>query len=165
LEVIEAHWLYQVPYERIEVVLHPESIVHSMVEFADRSVIAQLGEPDMRVPIQYALTYPSRKPTPAKPLRLEEIGSLHFRKMDFARFPCLRMAYEAGKSGGTMPCVFNAANEVAVSRFLRGEIEFLHIERIIYHALSRHQPIKEPGLAEILDADRWARALAETLQT
>lgn len=163
LEVIEAHWLFDMPYERIDVLLHPESIVHSMVEFADGSVMAQLGTPDMRVPIQYALTYPKRKPSPAKPLRLEEIGKLHFRPMDFERYPALSMAYECGRRGGTAPAVFNAANEVAVARFLRGDIAFLQIEEIIRRVLDAHAPIANPELADITAADEWARQTAFAL--
>jgi len=163
LEVIEAHWLFGVPYERIDVVIHPESIVHSMVEFADTSVMAQLGNPDMRVPIQYALTYPERRPSPASPLDLLAKGTLHFRPMDFDRFPCLRLAYEAGKAGGTATTVFNAANETAVARFLQGEIAFLSIEDIIERVLSRHTPTASPDLETILATDAWARNEASTI--
>ena len=123
LEVIEAHWLFGIPYEQIDVVLHKESIIHSMVEFEDRSVMAQLGSPDMRVPIQYALTYPDRLPlSDTKQLNLWEIGTLHFEKMHQERFRCLRFAYEAGKAGGSMPAVMNAANEVAVEAFYKREL-------------------------------------------
>ncbi|MBB6675549.1 1-deoxy-D-xylulose-5-phosphate reductoisomerase [Cohnella nanjingensis] len=164
LEVMEAHWLFGLPYDRIDVVLHPESIVHSMVEFDDTSVMAQLGNPDMRVPIQYALTYPERRPSPASPLDLLKAGALHFRPMDFERYPCLRLAYEAGRAGGTAPTVFNAANEVAVSRFLGGEIPFLAIESIIASALSRHETLSEPDLDAIMAADDWARGEARTVR-
>lgn len=160
LEVIEAHWLFGIPYDQIEVLLHPESVIHSMVEFRDNSVMAQLGNPDMRVPIQYALTYPSRKPTPTQPLRLAEIGKLHFREMDYVRYPCLAMAFACGRTGGTMPTVFNAANETAVARFLRGEISFLEIEAVIERTIGRHQPILSPDLDAIVEADRWAREAA-----
>lgn len=161
LEVMEAHWLFGLPYDRIDVMLHPESIVHSMVEFVDTSVIAQLGNPDMRVPIQYALTYPERRPSPASPLDLLAAGTLHFRQMDFERYPCMRMAYEAGRTGGTAPTVFNAANEIAVARFLRGEIPFLAIEDIIDNALSGHEAIPSPDLGTILETDRRARMAAQ----
>ncbi|REK67339.1 MULTISPECIES: 1-deoxy-D-xylulose-5-phosphate reductoisomerase [Cohnella] len=164
LEVIEAHWLFDLPYDKIEVVLHPESIVHSMVEFADTSVIAQLGNPDMRVPIQYALTYPQRQPSPASPLDLVKAGALHFREMDFARYPCLRMAYEAGRAGGTAPTVFNAANEVAVARFLKGEIPFLAIETIIERLLAKHAATADPDLDAILAVDAQTRAEAAALK-
>jgi 1-deoxy-D-xylulose-5-phosphate reductoisomerase len=160
LEVIEAHWLFGVDYDQIEVLVHPESIIHSMVEFSDYSVIAQLGNPDMRVPIQYALTYPERMPTPTNRLRLAEIGKLQFRTMDFERYPCLRMAYESGRTGGTMPTVFNAANEVAVARFLNGHISFLEIEDVIEKTIGAHKAIQSPCLEEIVDADGWARRQA-----
>ncbi len=164
LEVIEAHWLFGMPYDRIDVLLHPESIVHSLVEFADSSVLAQLGLPDMRVPIQYALTYPERKPSPSEPLDLARIGALHFRPVDTDRFPCLAMAYEAGRRGGTMPAVFNAANEAAVARFLRGEISFLAIEDIIRRVLERHDPVCDPDLETILACDAWARREAGAIR-
>ncbi|TVX97629.1 1-deoxy-D-xylulose-5-phosphate reductoisomerase [Cohnella terricola] len=160
LEVIEAHWLFGLPYDQIDVVLHPESIVHSMVEFTDTSVMAQLGNPDMRVPIQYALTYPERVASPASPLDLLKQGTLHFREMNLERYPCLRLAYEAGRSGGTATTVFNAANEVAVARFLRGEISFLAIEDTIEMALSKHSSVPSPTLEAILEADDWARTEA-----
>ncbi|RKP55492.1 1-deoxy-D-xylulose-5-phosphate reductoisomerase [Cohnella endophytica] len=157
LEVIEAHWLFGLPYDQIDVVLHPESIVHSMVEFVDTSVMAQLGNPDMRVPIQYALTYPKRVASPASPLDLLKQGSLHFKPMDFERYPCLRLAFEAGRSGGTATTVFNAANEIAVARFLRGEIPFLAIEDIIGNVLAKHATQAAPSLEAILETDAWAR--------
>lgn len=157
LEVIEAHWLFDIPYENIEVLLHPESIIHSMVEFVDNSVLAQLGNPDMRVPIQYALTYPERFPTPTLPLNLASIGKLHFREMDYVRYPALRMAFDSGKAGGSYPTVFNAANEIAVARFLRGEITFLQIEDIIARTLDRHVGIVQPTLEQITEIDIWAR--------
>jgi len=163
LEVIEAHWLYGLPYEQISVLLHPESIIHSFVEFRDSSIIAQLGNPDMRVPIQYALTYPERWNSPAPRLSLAEAGRLNFREMDFERFPCLRLAYECGKMGGTAPTVFNAANEVAVARFLRKEISFLRIEEIIEQVVERHQNHPEPPLETIEASDQSARELASTL--
>lgn len=161
LEVIEAHWLFDMPYDRIDVVIHPESIVHSMVEFRDGAVMAQLGTPDMRVPIQYALSYPARLPLTARPLDLIALGSLHFRSADFTRYPCLKMAYDAGRAGGTMPAVLNAANEVAVERFLSGEISFLAIEEVIERVLSIHDCISTPSLEEIEEADRWAREQAK----
>ncbi|QMV40134.1 1-deoxy-D-xylulose-5-phosphate reductoisomerase [Cohnella cholangitidis] len=164
LEVIEAHWLFDLPYDRIDVVLHPESIIHSMVEFADTSVMAQLGNPDMRVPIQYALTYPERKASPASPLDLLTTGALHFRKMDFERYPCLRLAYEAGREGGTSTTVFNAANEIAVARFLKGEISFLAIEDRIEKVLSKHVSIASPSLEAILETDAWARIEAAAIE-
>ncbi|MNH94415.1 1-deoxy-D-xylulose 5-phosphate reductoisomerase [compost metagenome] len=163
LEVIEAHWLFDLPYEQIGVLLHPESIIHSYVEFQDSSIIAQLGNPDMRVPIQYALTYPDRWVSKTPRLSLAQIGSLNFREMDFIRFPCLRLAFECGKIGGTATCVFNAANEVAVARFLNREISFLKIESIIEETLSRHTVVASPDLEAIHEADRWARETASLL--
>lgn len=164
LEVIEAHWLFNLPYDQIDVIIHPESIVHSFVEFNDYSIMAQLGNPDMRVPIQYALTYPQRFRTPTKPLNLVEVGKLNFVKMDYVRYPCLRMAFEAGRAGGTATTVFNAANEVAVARFLRGEITFLQIEDIIDEALQCHEVITTPNLEEIMVSDEWARQLAGAMK-
>jgi 1-deoxy-D-xylulose-5-phosphate reductoisomerase len=163
LEVIEAHWLFGLDYDRIHVLLHPESIIHSYVEFVDTSIVAQLGNPDMRVPIQYALTYPGRMPSPAKPLSLAEVGRLHFKEMDFDRFPCLRLAFECGKMGGTAPTAFNAANEIAVARFLRGEISFLHIEAIIERVLERHVNVANPDLVVIEACDREVRSIAAEL--
>lgn len=163
LEVIEAHWLFDLPYDQIDVVLHPESIVHSMVEFVDTSVIAQLGNPDMRVPIQYALTYPERALSPASPLDLLKQGALHFRPMSFERYPCLRLAYESGRAGGTATTVFNASNEVAVARFLRGEISFLAIEETIERTLAKHVSLPSPSLEAILETDAWARREAEAV--
>jgi 1-deoxy-D-xylulose-5-phosphate reductoisomerase len=157
LEVIEAHWLYRMPYDRIEVLIHPESVIHSLVEFQDRSVMAQLGTPDMRVPIQYALTYPERWTSPAAPLDLIQLGKLQFRTMDMERYPCMRLAYECGKRGGTATTVFNAANEVAVEHFLRGNLPFLQIEEVIEEVLNRHEVVNTPELEEIVLADRWAR--------
>ncbi|KAF6580687.1 1-deoxy-D-xylulose-5-phosphate reductoisomerase [Paenibacillus polymyxa] len=163
LEVIEAHWLFGLSYEQIHVLLHPESIIHSYVEFQDTSIVAQLGNPDMRVPIQYALTYPERMKSPAKPLSLAEVGKLHFKEMDFNRFPCLRLAFECGKMGGTAPTAFNAANEIAVARFLRGEISFLHIEAIIEQVLEQHVNMADPDLSAIETCDRETRSIASKL--
>lgn len=160
LEVIEAHHLFSVPYEQIDVLLHRESIIHSMVEFEDTSVMAQLGSPDMRVPIQYALTYPERIPMQnAKRLRLEEIGKLHFEKMDFIRFKALALAYAAGKEGGTMPTAMNAANEIAVSLFMNGKIPFLEIENIIERVMESHQTIVRPDLEAIMEVDSNTRKI------
>ncbi|RIW36436.1 1-deoxy-D-xylulose-5-phosphate reductoisomerase [Bacillus salacetis] len=158
LEVIEAHWLFNIPFEGIKVLLHRESIIHSMVEFHDSSVMAQLGTPDMRVPIQYALTYPERLERPkAGRLNLAEIGKLHFEDMDFERFRCLKYAFEAGEAGGSLPAVLNAANEAAVSRFLNGEISFLQIEALIEKALEKHELIKQPDLDTIKLIDSETR--------
>jgi 1-deoxy-D-xylulose-5-phosphate reductoisomerase len=163
LEVIEAHWLFDLPYEKIDVLLHKESIIHSMVEFHDTSVMAQLGSPDMRVPIQYALTYPDRLHLrTGNRLNLAEIGKLHFTEMDFTRFPCLQFAFEAGKIGGTMPTVLNAANEIAVAAFLDGKITFLEIEAIIEKALQQHTSITNPNLHVIQEVDAATRQYIKT---
>jgi len=159
-EVIEAHWLFGLPYEQIECVLHYESIIHSMVEYKDRAVMAQLGTPDMKVPIQYALSYPGRMSLMTEPLDLLKIGTLHFAPMDEQRYPLLRLAYECGKQGGTLPAVLNAANEVAVSRFLRGEIRFLTIEEIVERVCEQHDNTSNPSLERIQAADAWAREKA-----
>lgn len=164
LEVIEAHWLFNMSYDQIEVVIHPQSIIHSLVEFADHSVIAQLGYPDMRVPIQYAMSWPERIRSASKPLNLLEVGRLDFEPMDVKRFPCLQLAYDSGRAGGTAPTVFNAANEIAVARFLQEEISFLNIEAIIYEVLAQHHPIADPSLEEIKEADQWARQYAEQMR-
>lgn len=164
LEVIEAHWLFNLPYEKIDVLLHKESIIHSMVEFHDSSIIAQLGTPDMRVPIQYALTYPDRLPLrSSKRLDLASIGKLHFEEMDMARFRCLGFAYEAGKKGGSMPTVLNAANEVAVAAFLEGKIRFLQIEDLIEKALTAHQITTHPSLTAIQEIDKETREYVHSL--
>jgi 1-deoxy-D-xylulose-5-phosphate reductoisomerase len=160
-EVIEAHWLFDFPYEKIDVVLHPQSVIHSMVEFNDGAVMAQLGTPDMRVPIQYALTYPKRMQLTTKRLDFVQLSRLDFKAMDFKRYPCLKMAYDAGKAGGTVPAVLNAANEVAVQTFLQGKCTFLAIEEIIERTLDAHQAVSNPSLEEIEEADRWARQFAQ----
>ncbi|ASA22226.1 1-deoxy-D-xylulose-5-phosphate reductoisomerase [Paenibacillus donghaensis] len=163
LEVIEAHFLFGLPYDQIEVVLHPESIIHSYVEFCDSSIIAQLGNPDMRVPIQYALTYPQRWKSPAQRLSLAEVGRLTFREMDYERFPALKLAMDCGRAGGTATTAFNAANEVAVARFLRHEIPFLRIEQIIAGVLEQHVNTSDPDLEQIEFCDSAARQIAAKL--
>jgi 1-deoxy-D-xylulose-5-phosphate reductoisomerase len=164
LEVIEAHWLFSVPYDKISVLLHRESIIHSMVEFHDTSVIAQLGTPDMKVPIQYALTYPDRAPLgTGKALNLAEIGKLHFIEMDLERFRCLKYAYEAGKAGGTMPAVMNAANEAAVAAFLEDRITFLQIEDLIEKAMDSHVNTLNPSLEMIQEVDKETRSYVTSL--
>lgn len=166
LEVIEAHWLFNMPYEKIDVLLHKESIIHSLVEFHDRSIIAQLGTPDMKVPIQYALTYPERLPLQeAKRLELWEIGKLHFEKADFDRFRCLQYAFDSGRIGGTMPTVLNAANEEAVAAFLKGAITFLQIEEIIARSMDKHESIAHPSLEQIQEVDQLTRNFVQTLIT
>lgn len=160
LEVIEAKWLFNVGLDKIEVVVHPQSIIHSMVEFHDKSVIAQLGLPDMKVPIQYALTHPSRLANNLSSLDLTKIGALTFEEPDLQRFPCLKYAYDALKIGGTMPTVLNAANEVAVYAFLRKQIGFLTIPIVIEEVMEGHEVIRKPNIDQILDADYWARMKA-----
>lgn len=162
LEVIEAHWLFDIPYERIDVVQHRESIIHSMIQFHDSSVMAQLGTPDMRVPIQYALTYPDRLQRPGKRLDLVEIGKLHFEQMDLNRFRCLAFAYEAGRIGGSMTTVLNAANEASVALFLDNKISFLDIETYIEKAMNAHQVIHRPALETIHEIDLKTRRLVSS---
>ena len=161
LEVIEAHWLFTTPFESIEVLIHPQSIIHSLVEFIDGSLKAQLGFPDMRLPIQYALSYPERLPNPELPhLNLLQIGALEFEPVDYDKFPCFKLALDAGKAGGTCPAVLCAADEVAVKLFLEHRINFVDIAGVIEETLSRHQGIINPSLDEILAADAWARETA-----
>jgi len=159
-EAIEARWLFDVPLERIDVLMHRESIVHSLVEFTDGSVKAQLAPPDMRLPIQAALTYPDRLSSLATRLDLAELGSLTFSEPDVERYPCLKLALEAGRRGGTYPTVLAGADEVAVERFLRGEIRFDEIARVIESVLSGHTSMDDPDLEDILAADDWARRQA-----
>ncbi len=163
LEVIEAHWLFNLPYDQIDVILHRESIIHSMVEFHDRSVMAQLGSPDMRVPIQYALTWPDRFPMPdTAPLDLASIGKLHFEKADFNRYRMLHLAYEAGKIGGTMPAIMNAANEEAVAAFLDSKLTFLQIEEVVERAMEQHNPVESLELGAIIETDAEGRAFVRS---
>jgi len=163
LEVIEARWLFGLNYDRSDVVIHPQSIIHSMVEFVDGAIIAQLGMPDMRLPIQYALTYPRRLPTDFPRLNFLQLKELTFLAPDTDTFPALTLAYEAGRIGGTMPCVFNAANEVAVYAFLAGNIGFLDISRIIALVMEKHQPMPTHDLKTLDEADAWARRHAKQL--
>ena len=157
LEVIEAFHLFGVPYEKIEVLVHRQSIVHSMVEFCDNAVIAQLGAPDMKLPIQYAITYPHRLPMKGNELDLFTSGDLTFAKPDTDTFRCLALAYKAGKIGHTMPCVLNGANEATVSLFLAGKIGFLEIAELNEAAMDAHKIIENPTLSDILECDKWAR--------
>lgn len=164
LEVIEAHWLFDIDYDDIEVLMHRESIIHSMVEFCDTSVMAQLGTPDMRMPIQYALTYPDRLPLQgAKRLSLAEAGQLHFGPADFERYPCLALAYRAGREKGTLPTVMNAANEAAVALFLANKITFLDIEKLIALAMDEHETMPHPDLATIAAVDQQTRQRVQVL--
>jgi 1-deoxy-D-xylulose-5-phosphate reductoisomerase len=157
LEVLEARWLFALPPERIDVIIHPESVIHSFVEFVDGSVLAQLSPPDMRLPIQYALTYPERVAGPARRLNWRELTAWHFEQPDHETFPALQLGYEAARRGGTCGAVLNAANEAAVERFLRGDLDFLDITRASRAALEHHQYSPTPTLAELSGCDRWAR--------
>ncbi len=169
LEMIEARWLFDVEVDRVDVVIHPQSVVHSMVEFTDGSILAQLSVPDMRYPIQYALTWPQRLPNSMPPTDLARIGTLTFENPDREKFPSLRLAQEAGHAGGTMPAVFNAANEVAVARFVDGQIGFLQIFETVEKVMRTHQKggekgsswVASPTLDAILEADLWARKEAK----
>ena len=163
LEVIEAHWLFNMPYEKIDVVVHPQSIIHSLVEFCDGSVIAQLGEPDMRLPIQYALSYPCRYHKAFDQLDLIKAGTLTFEAPDMEAFPSLRIAIDCGKVGGTLPCVFNAANEEAVYAFLDNKIKYLDIPYITEKVASLHKNIATPCIEDIERADAEARAAAQSI--
>ncbi|GAC1315465.1 MAG: 1-deoxy-D-xylulose-5-phosphate reductoisomerase [Chloroflexota bacterium] len=160
LEVIEAQWLFGLPFECIDVVIHHQSVIHSLVEFIDGSVKAQLGVPDMRLPIQYALAHPRRLTAPAERLDLTSVGALTFSAVDEAKYPCLALAYAAGCQGGTAPTVLNAANEIAVARFLAGELRFTDIPRLIERTLSTQTRVNNPGLEAVLEADELARAHA-----
>jgi 1-deoxy-D-xylulose-5-phosphate reductoisomerase len=163
LEVIEAHWLFGVRADQIEVVVHPQSVVHSMVELTDGSIIAQLGVTDMRLPIQYAFSYPERWPAPLPPLDLTRAGRLEFDVPDTEAFPCLRLAYRALEAERSLPVVLNAANEVAVSRFLDGKIGFRSIPQVIELTMDAHRPAHMTALAEVRAVDAWAHQYAQEL--
>lgn len=157
LEIIEAKWLFGLKAEEIDVVIHHQSIIHSMVEFRDGSIIAQMGLPDMKLPIQYALTYPDRLPAPVEPLDLAALGKLTFDKPDTDRFPALKLGFWAARDGGTLPTVMNAANEIAVQAFLDQQIKFTGIIRTVEEIMHRHKNISNPSLEDIVHADQWAR--------
>lgn len=164
LEVIEAHWLFDVDYEDIEVVLHKQSIVHSMVEYHDYSIMAQLGDADMRIPIQYAMHYPHRVPLKnSDPLDFSKTMNLTFEPIDFERFPLLRLAFEAGKKGGNLPAIMNAANEHANQAFQDGKISFLEIEEMVFSAVAAANHIERPTLDQLIEADGWAREFVANL--
>ncbi|MBV9324735.1 MAG: 1-deoxy-D-xylulose-5-phosphate reductoisomerase [Chloroflexi bacterium] len=162
LEVIEAHWLFGLGLDQIDVVIHHQSVIHSLVEFVDGSVKAQLGLPDMRLPIQYAMAHPRRLSTPVDRLNLASVAQLTFGPVDAAKYPCLGLAYFAGRSGATYPTVLNAANEVAVARFLDNDLKFMQIAELIDAALQAHRPCDAPSLDEVLAADGWGRAFARS---
>jgi 1-deoxy-D-xylulose-5-phosphate reductoisomerase len=165
LEVIEAHYLFGMDYDRIDIVIHPQSIIHSLIEVQDTSVLAQLGWPDMRLPLLYALSWPERIYTDWEPLDLVKSGDLTFREPDHDKYPCMQLAYAAGKAGGSMPAVLNAANEQAVALFLEEKIKFLDIPKIIEKTCDRHQADNRqtPSLEDILAADKWARQTVREL--
>ncbi len=160
LEVIEAYWLFDVDYKNINVLIHPQSIVHSMIRVKDGSILAEMGPADMKIPIQYCLNYPVRKKTASEELKLEKIVSLDFYKADMDKFPALKQAYQAGELGGTYPTALNAANEEAVFSFLRGEIPFTALNKVTAEVMDKHQNIACPELEEILSADSEARQMA-----
>ena len=157
LELLEAMYLVGVEPEKIKILIHPQAIVHSMVEYVDGSLIAQLSVTDMRIPIQYALSYPQRLPAVTKPVDFYKLKQLNFERPDFTKFPCIELAYQAAAQGGTAPCVLNAANEVSVNEFLKQRIRFTSIPLVIEKVLAKHRNIKNPNLEDIFEADRWAR--------
>jgi 1-deoxy-D-xylulose-5-phosphate reductoisomerase len=163
LEIIEARWLFDTKVDKIKVNIHPQSIIHSMVEYIDGCVIAQLGTPDMKTPIAYALSYPERIPTGVKPLDLTDIGELTFLKPDMEKFGCLKLAYEAIKAGESMPAVMNAANEVAVEAFLKGLIGFVQIPKLIKMVMEQHEPIEFSCVEDVLKVDLWSRKKSREL--
>ncbi|TCT15064.1 1-deoxy-D-xylulose 5-phosphate reductoisomerase [Natranaerovirga pectinivora] len=162
LEVIEAKWLFDIEIEKIDVVIHPQSIIHSMVEYIDGSIIAQLGEPDMRIPIQYALYHPLRRDIKHKATNLLKLGQLTFEEPDYNTFKCLNLAYESIKIGGTMPTVLNAANEYAVNKFLNNKIAFLDIPVEVEYAMEKHCTINNPTLEDILETEKWTQEILES---
>jgi len=163
LEIIEACWLFDLPPSKVEVVIHPESVIHSMVEYVDGSVIAQLSPPDMRTPIQYALTYPRRAGGISRRLDLTQAFQLHFEPPDLTRFPALGLAYDVAKRGGTLGAVMNAANEAAVAAFVSGNIRFGEISRLVELTIARHRLQAQPTLDDLLEADRWARQTVQSM--
>jgi 1-deoxy-D-xylulose-5-phosphate reductoisomerase len=160
LEMIEARWLFDIEMARVKVVVHPQSVVHSMVEFVDGSILAQLSTPDMCLPIQYALTYPARARSERVQTNLAKLGSLTFEEPDAERFPSLNLARQAGEIGGTLPAVLNAANEIAVNAFVNRRITFLQITESVRRTMDRHRVVSHPSLEQILEADAWARGEA-----
>ncbi len=160
LEVIEAHWLFDVAFADIEVVVHPQSVVHSLVEYVDGSLLAELGVSDMKIPLAYALAYPERVPVAVPRLKLPALHTLMFAEPDLKTFPCLQYGYEAGQIGGTMPAVLNAANEIAVDKFLQGQIAFTAIPRVIRHVMDQHAVQAVTSLNILCEVDRWARQAA-----
>jgi 1-deoxy-D-xylulose-5-phosphate reductoisomerase len=164
LEVIEAHWLFGLDVDKIKVLIHPQSIIHSMVEFVDGSIKAQLGVPDMKIPIQYALTYPDRTPANYGWVDFAKLGQITFFEPDLDKFECLKIAYEVAKLNGTYPTVLNAANEIAVEAFLNRKIKFTKIPEIIKRALDTHKPKFDPDLEDIFEADRETRKFVKNIE-
>ncbi len=163
MEVIEAKWLFNVSLDQIKILIHPESIIHSMVEFEDNAVLAQMGNPDIRIPIQYALSYPERLLNSIQPVDFYELGQLNFSRPDLKRFPCLKLAIDAAEAGGTYPAAMNAANEIAVREFLSGNIGFTDLAILVRRVLDKHQSLDEMQLENILQADTWARITTEEM--
>ena len=163
LEIIEAHWLFNMPYENIDVVIHKESIIHSMIQTKDGAIKAQLGTPDMRIPIMYALSYPNRLKIDTERLDFTKISTMNFKAVDINRYPAIKLAYEAGKQEGSMPTVFNASNEVAVDAFINKKLRFILIEEVIERTMKAHTNISNPSLEEVLEVDKWAREYASRL--
>jgi 1-deoxy-D-xylulose-5-phosphate reductoisomerase len=163
LELIEAHWLFHMPLERLRIVIHPEAVIHALVELVDGTVLAQMSPCDMRLPIQYALSYPERWDNTLPRLELTQLGALHFYEPDLNRFPCLRLALESARVGGTACVVLNGANDTAVRAYLEEQLALTEIPRVIAQTLERHTPIAHPALDEILEVDRWSRMTAQEL--
>jgi 1-deoxy-D-xylulose-5-phosphate reductoisomerase len=163
LELLEAMFLFGLPHDKIRIVIHPEAIIHSMVEFIDGVILAQLSETDMRLPIQYALSYPKRLSAKIPRLDFSSLGSLHFEKPDFKKFPALALAIRSASRLGSLPAVMNAANEVAVEGFLKSKIKFIDIAHITERVMDKHRNLIKPGLGEIMEADLWARQQAAGL--
>jgi 1-deoxy-D-xylulose-5-phosphate reductoisomerase len=163
LEVIEARWLFDVPRSKLDAVIHPQSVVHSMVEFVDASIIAHLGPTDMKIPIQFALSYPQRIEQPVPTWPWERMSTLNFEPVDYQKFPALELGFAVAEAGGTLGAVFNAANEVAVERFLHEQIAYLDIYKIVRSVVDKHSNITQPSLEQVLEADRWARETAAKL--
>jgi 1-deoxy-D-xylulose-5-phosphate reductoisomerase len=162
LEVIEAHWLFDLPLEKIKVLIHPESVVHSMVRYRDGSVMAQLGQPDMRTPIAFGLAWPNRIHAGVAPLNLTQLSGLHFTEPELKRFPCLALAFAAAKQGGTSPTILNAANEVAVAAFLSGKLPYLRIAQVVEATLNHLETKQAQSIEDVLESDRKAREAATT---
>ncbi|MBQ2432172.1 MAG: 1-deoxy-D-xylulose-5-phosphate reductoisomerase, partial [Peptococcaceae bacterium] len=161
LEVIEANWLFGVDYDNIQVLVHPQSIIHSMVEYGDGTVLAHLGKADMRIPIQYALTWPERAANPFPKLDFTQLAGLEFFHPDYDKFPALALAFEAGRTGKSAPAVLNGANEIAVAAFLKEQIGFMDIPALVQWVVEAHNPVEAESFAHLLEIDRWARNQAE----